>query len=236
VSVEGQHEGLDSPLHAAGGANGVLRMKAGTTTVSIVGAFVASLLAASLAAAQPGDPGSLRGAELLVALHGGGYIIYFRHADTDHTQRDTPGQTPQDCGKQRNLTDRGRDHARAIGQAIRALTIPIGPVLASPLCRTVETATLAFGTAERSSAAREAGPAPPGSPERFAELRRLLSTVPAKGTNTVIVGHAYPFYSLVGGQYLEEGEAAIVRPGGAGFQVVARLGLTQWQELAKPAP
>jgi hypothetical protein len=89
---------------------------------------------------------------------------------------------------------------------------------------------------ERSSAAREAGLAPPGSPERFAGLRRLLSIVPPKGTNTLIVGHAYPFYTLVGGQYLEEGEAAIVQPDGAGFQVVARLGLKQWQELAKGAP
>jgi len=26
-----------------------------------------------------------------------------------------------------NLTDRGRDHARTIGEAIRALAIPIGP-------------------------------------------------------------------------------------------------------------
>jgi hypothetical protein len=79
-------------------------------------------------------------------------------------------------------------------------------------------------------------PAPPGSPERFAELRGLLSILPTKGTNTVIVGHGYPFYSLVGGQYLDEGEAAIVQPDGAGFKVVARLGLKQWQELAKSAP
>jgi phosphohistidine phosphatase SixA len=203
---------------------------------AFLGGLAGGLLAAPLAAAQPAGPVSLRGAELLNALRGGGSIMYFRHADTDHNQHDTPGQAPQDCAKQRNLTDRGRDHARAIGQAIRALTIPIGPVLASPLCRTVETATLAFGMVERSSAAREAGLAPPGSPERFAELRRLLSIVPPKGTNTVIVGHAYPFYTLVGGQYLEEGEAAIVQPDGAGFQVVARLGLKQWQELAKGAP
>ncbi|HXJ79301.1 MAG TPA: histidine phosphatase family protein [Candidatus Methylomirabilis sp.] len=198
-------------------------------STACLAALAIALLSAPLVAAQPVDPGSLRGAELLAALRGGGYILYFRHTDTDHSQHDTLGQGPQDCAKQRNLTDRGRDQARAIGQAIRALTIPIGPVLASPLCRTLETATLAFGTAERSAAARDAGPAPPGSPERFAELRRLLSIMPPKGTNTVIMGHAYPFYSLVG-------EAAIVQPNGAGFQVMARLGLTQWQELAKPAP
>jgi phosphohistidine phosphatase SixA len=131
------------------------------------------------------------------------------------------------------LTDRGRDHSGAIGEAIRALAIPIGSVLASPLCRTVETVTLAFGGAERSHAVREPGPAPPGRPERFTALRGLLSTLPPTGTNTVIVGHAYPFYSLVGGQLLEEGEAAVVRPAGAGFEVVARAGLRQWRELSE---
>jgi hypothetical protein len=38
--------------------------------------------------------------------------LYFRHSDRDHRQHDIPGQAPQDCAKQRNLTDRGRDHAR----------------------------------------------------------------------------------------------------------------------------
>jgi hypothetical protein len=105
-------------------------------------------------------------------------------------------------------------------------------VLASPLCRTVETATLAFGRVERSAAVIETGPDAPGTPDRFRALRDLLATAPPKGTNTVIVGHAYRFYSLVGGQYLEEGEAAIVRPAGSGFTQVARAGLTQWRELA----
>jgi len=56
--------------------------------------------------------------------------------------------------------------------------------------------------------------------------------VPPKRTNTVIVAHAYPFYALLGGQYLDEGEAAVVRPNGAGFQVVTRLRLKEWREMA----
>lgn len=202
-------------------------------------AFLLALLTAVAPAAgpqavrgQPAGPESLRGAQLLTALRGGGYILYFRHSDTDHRQKDSHMRSLDDCANQRNLTDRGRDHARAIGEAIRALGIPIGPVLASPLCRTVETATLAFGRVERSAAVIETGPDAPGTPDRFRALRDLLATAPPKGTNTVIVGHAYRFYSLVGGQYLEEGEAAIVRPAGSGFTQVARAGLTQWRELA----
>lgn len=95
---------------------------------------------------------------------------------------------------------------------------------------------LAFGVAEKSMAVREGGPLPPGSPGRYEALRVLLSTPVAPGTNLVLVGHAYPYYSLVGGQYLEEGEADVARPRGADFEVVARVGLKQWRELAAAPP
>jgi len=172
------------------------------------------------------------GPELLAALRAGGYILYLRHADTDHSQNDERMTSVEDCTTQRNLTDRGRDHSRAIGEVIRTLGIPIGAVLASPLCRTVETAMLAFGTAQKAPAAREGGPLPPGSAGRFAALRVLLSTPVAPGANTVIVAHAYPYFTLVGGQFLSEGEADVVRPRGTDFEVVARVGLRQWRELA----
>src|SRR6202035_2867623 len=86
-------------------------------------------------------------------------------ADADHSQVDR-GVRLEDCTTQRNLTDRGRDHSRALGEAIRSLGIPIGAVLASPMCRTMETATLAFGTALKSPAVREGGPLAPGTPGR----------------------------------------------------------------------
>lgn len=192
--------------------------------------LVLGLPAGALAQAPAATP--LRGPELLAALRAGGYVLYFRHADTDHRQNDDRMTSAEDCAAQRNLTDRGRDHARAIGEAIRTLGVPIGAVLASPLCRTVETATLAFGRAEKAPAAREGGPLPPGSPGRFAALRALLSTPVAPGAKTVVVAHAYPYYTLVGGQFLSEGEADVVRPRGPDFEVVARVSLTQWRELA----
>jgi phosphohistidine phosphatase SixA len=198
----------------------------------LTGALALSLTVAPAAAAQTPAATPLRGAELLAALRAGGFILYFRHADTDWKQNDTRWMRLEDCAAQRNLSDRGRENARAVGAAIRALAIPIGSVLASPLCRTVETAMLAFGVAEKSMAVREGGPLPPGSPGRYEALRVLLSTPVAAGTNLVLVGHAYPYYSLVGGQYLEEGEADVTRPRGADFEVVARVGLKQWRELA----
>src|SRR6266545_1285107 len=137
-------------------------------------ALALSTPAAALAQQVSAPP--LRGPELLAALRAGGYVLYFRHADTDHGQNDERMTSVEDCTTQRNLTDRGRAHARAIGEAIRTLGIPIGAVLASPLCRTVETAMLAFGNAQKAPAAREGGPLPPGSPGRFPALRALLAT------------------------------------------------------------
>jgi hypothetical protein len=60
----------------------------------------------------------------------------------------------------------------------------------------------------------------------------LLSTPVAPGANTVVVGHAYPYYTLVGGQYLNEGEADVLRPRGADFEVLSRVDLAQWRALA----
>ncbi len=132
------------------------------------------------------------------------------------------------------LSKKGRQNSRAIGEAIRALEVPIGPVLAGPLCRTVETAVLAFGSAEKSIATRDGDPDAIGSPGRFAALRALLSTAPPVSTNTAIVGHGHPYYSLIGkGRMLEEGEAAIIRPNGTSFEEVARLGLKEWRELVR---
>ena len=102
------------------------------------------------------------------------------------------------------------------------------------MCRTVETAMLAFGSAEKSMATRDVGPGAVGTPERCAALRALLSTAPPAGKNTVIVAHGYPYYVLIGkGQMVEEGEAAIIRPHGTSFEEVARLGLEEWQALGR---
>src|SRR6266436_8814966 len=87
-------------------------------------------------------------AQLLAELLKGGYILYFRHAATDFSQNDERMKSYEDCANQRNLIDRGRAEARAVG-AIRELRIPIEPVLASPFCRTVETAQLIFGRAQK---------------------------------------------------------------------------------------
>jgi len=178
--------------------------------------------------AQPAKPVS--GPELLAGLRKGGYIIYFRHTSTDFSRDDTRSQSDDDCDNQRPLTDKGREEARSIGSAFKELKIPVGKILASPRCRTMETALLAFGQPEKSSEAR-AGPASPASEDRYAPLRALLSTPVKPGANTVIASHGNPFYATAGAPYLAEGEAAVVRPLGNDFMIVARVRHDHWRAL-----
>jgi hypothetical protein len=201
-------------------------------------AFLAALLlcglsAAPLSAAEAPDD-TLAGPALLSALRAGGLILYFRHTSTDFGQNDDQMSGYEDCARQRNLTSRGRDEARAIGAAIQRLHIPVGEVLASPFCRTRETAQLIFGRA-RVEAAVRGGPASDDGSDRYAALRRLLSTAPASGTVLAIASHGNPFRAVAGTPYLAEGEAAVVRPlGERGFRVIARIPKDGWSALETP--
>jgi Histidine phosphatase superfamily (branch 1) len=200
-----------------------------------ISAALALCFAAALPAIAAETPSeSLAGAALLQALRGGGLILYFRHTSTDFGQNDDAMSGYEDCARQRNLTDGGRDEARRIGVAIKRLDIPIGDVLASPFCRTRETAQLIFGRATVAPAVR-GGPARPETNDRYAELRKLLSTPPSRGTNLAIASHGNPFRAVTDTQYLAEGEAAVIRPlGGQGFRIVARIPKDGWDALKAP--
>ena len=180
--------------------------------------------------AQPAKP--MPGPELLSELRKGGYVIYLRHTSTNFSRDDVKSRNDDDCDNQRPLTDKGREEARQIGAAFRELKLPVGKILASPRCRTMETALLAFGPPEKSPEAR-AGPASPASEDRYAPLRALLSTPVKPGANTVIASHGNPFYATAGAPYLAEGEAAVVRPLGKDFEIVARVRHDGWRALAK---
>ena len=195
--------------------------------------MLALLVVACWAALAIADDASqaLSGSALRDALLRGGYVLYFRHAATDFGQNDDRMTGYEDCAQQRNLTERGRDDARAIGAALRRLRIPVTAVLASPFCRTRQTALLIFGYASTDARVR-GGPARPDDPERYGALRALLSTAVAAGTNTAIVSHGNPFHALAGPPYLAEGEAAVVEPLGAkGFHIVAKVRPDGWNAL-----
>ena len=187
-------------------------------------AFLCGLLWFAWSAAAQVDP------SIVATLREGGLVLYMRHTSTDFSQNDAAMRSYDDCSSQRNLTDKGRDEARAIGEHVRRLKIPIGEVLASPFCRTMETARLAFGKAQISPDVR-GGPSRPEDPVRYAALKKLLSGRVPKGENLVISSHANPFYALAGPPYLAEGEIAVVKPLGDSFTIVGRIRVQDWQAL-----
>jgi len=178
------------------------------------------------------DAGSAQvDSSLLEKLRQGGYVLYMRHTSTDFSQNDAKSRSYEDCENQRNLTDKGREEARAVAAHIRRLQIPIGEVLASPFCRTMETARLAFGKAQAMNEVR-GGPLASDDPKRYDGLRKILSTKIGKSSNLVISSHGNPFRAVAGPPYLAEGEIAVVQPQGNGrFSIVGRIALADWPSL-----
>jgi phosphohistidine phosphatase SixA len=181
----------------------------------------------------------LSGEALIQALNQGGYNIYFRHAATDWSQsdhvREAGDWTSCDALRIRQLSDEGRKSARAVGNAIRSLGIPVGKVLASPYCRAVETATLMdLGPVETTTdvinmrVAEYFG----GRGAIVKTARALLATRPAPGSNTVIVAHGNVARESTP-VYPDEAEGVVFRPDGSGgFTFVSRISPAKWARLA----
>jgi virginiamycin B lyase len=181
------------------------------------------------------SPERLRGERLVATLRRGGFVIYLRHAATDPVPDDADPVVLSDCETQRNLSAAGRRESRAIGRAIERLEIPIGRVLASPFCRSLDTARLAFATAsaERTLENLETADEEGEREARIEALRRLLSTRPKGGANTVLVAHGFNI-TAAADVTIVEGEAAIFEPRrGDAFSLVARLTPEEWSHLAR---
>src|SRR6187402_2184311 len=83
------------------------------------------------------------------ALRTGNVVALMRHTDAPGGAGDPPGFKLEDCATQRNLSAKGREDAKAVGDRLRAAGVAVAKVLASPWCRTVDTANLmALGPVE----------------------------------------------------------------------------------------
>lgn len=152
----------------------------------------------------------------------GGQVLMIRHGLTTPGVGDPPGFRLEDCATQRNLSEEGRAEARKLGAALKARGVPVGEVLASPWCRCVETARLAFGRSTRWDALSNVF----GRPQNVeAQLKLLRPRVAAyRGReNLVLVTHGSTTHALTGVSPAT-GEIVILSPGGAGgFRVAGRM-------------
>lgn len=178
-------------------------------------------------------------ARLVELLRGGGYNLYMRHAATDWSQGDSIAAHGDwvscDPGKVRQLSDAGRRDARALGRALRALSIPLGRVFASPYCRTMETARLVSGRDPEPTvdvmnlrSADFVG----GRDAVVARARKRLSGAPSPGVNDLYAAHGNLGRAAIG-ESLGEGELVVIAPrGGGSFDIVGTLTAASLEALS----
>ena len=181
------------------------------------------LLAAALAApaiARAADTPAWRD-----TLRQGGGVIAFRHALAPGTF-DPPGFKLGVCSTQRNLSDEGRAQARRIGAWFTQRGLMPSIVRSSPWCRCVDTARIAFGSAQAWAALGS----PRGTGERtygdqITQLRGALQAAQA-GRFEVWVTHMFVLSDLAG-TGTASGEGLVLRSGAGGAPtVVARLAIS----------
>jgi broad specificity phosphatase PhoE len=178
------------------------------------------------------------------ALKQGGYIIVFRHGATDDSQKDIYPFRFDDMRAQRQLSDKGRETARAIGGALKELGIPLGEVYTSKLNRAVETGkliaakdvTLKDDLTDSGAGSASSMANPEGNNEKFGRaLRDLAKAAPSSNVNTVIVTHKTNIADAFGKSYadVQEGEALIFRSTNSGLELVARTKADDWAKAPR---
>src|SRR5438132_13187742 len=147
--------------------------------------FVVVLMTAGIVHAGPPSPTAR-----VPPLRKGGYILFIRHPKTNPDQADTDPLHLDNIKAQRQLSDEGRKQAKGLGEAFRALKLPIDKVVSSKFYRAQEAAKiLDLGEVTVSVDVTEGGlvVSPRENERRAKALRKLLSTAPAVGKNLAIV-------------------------------------------------
>ena len=184
-------------------------------------AFLAGGLAWSLWPAAAADD------EVAKLLREGGAVIAFRHALAPGTF-DPPDFKPGVCSTQRNLSEEGRAQARRIGDWFRLRGLKPAQVRSSPWCRCLDTAMLAFGSAEPWAAlGSPRGATENANAESLAALRRALAAASVRGKPfEAWVTHMFVLSDLAGTNSAS-GEGLVLRADAAGMpKVLARLQIT----------
>ncbi len=156
------------------------------------------------------------------ALQQGGVVALIRHARAPGVG-DPPGFRLEDCATQRNLSEGGREQARRLGAAFRDHGVAVARVLSSQWCRCLDTARLAFGDGVEPLPALNSFFAK-GETEG-AQTRAVRAVVEGWRDQPgvlALVTHQVNITALTG-VFPDEGEILVLKPGAAGFDLVARF-------------
>lgn len=190
------------------------------------------LMSIACLAALIGSNAGAQEADLWLQLQKGGYVILMRHGAVDNFSRSTsPDADFEGCEGQYNLTELGRAQALLVGDFLRKRKTAIGGVLASPFCRTRDTARIAFG-AYRAWEELEPLPEQEG-PERARRIQAITKLIAGHvgHDNLILVTHQ-PNIDAVALEMVEPATMLVLKPDGrGGFALVRKIPVG---DLVKP--
>lgn len=163
---------------------------------------------------------------LWAQLKRGGYVILMRHGPVDSITHSThPRADFENCVGQNNLSPEGQQEVARMGRAFKKKRVPVGEVLASPFCRTQDTARIAFGRARVWDALDlQTDLAEDEATQRSAQVAARIGQFKGR-KNLVLVTHQPNIDSLTL-ELVERGTILVLKPaGGSNFNVVGRIAL-----------
>jgi phosphohistidine phosphatase SixA len=173
--------------------------------------------------------------QLAESLREGGYTIFFRHERTMMTEvlRDRLPYNFSTCDGQRILSSAGIASSQEVGQAFKILNIPIETVLTSPICRSKDTAQLAFKEFKVTNQLMVQNIVMKRTKEEVdRDLKALVNQPHRPKQNVILVGHLGNVMGLK--EMPSEGEAIVLKPDGkSGVTVVGRILAAQWGDIVR---
>jgi phosphohistidine phosphatase SixA len=144
--------------------------------------------------------------ELVKMLRAGGLVIVLRHGATFPDQADTDPLNFDNLAAQRHLNAKGEAAAKALGEALSRIGVPVGKVYTSKFDRAYQTAVLAGLTRiEKTADVTEGGlvVSPNENSRRAKAFLTLLATVPEPNTNTINITHKPNIVDALGKDWLD---------------------------------
>ncbi|WP_146987990.1 histidine phosphatase family protein [Bradyrhizobium macuxiense] len=160
--------------------------------------------------------------QVWAALKRGGMVVLLRHTHVD--MREGIGHlAPGNCAEEVNLSSRGVEQAKRIGEAFRARGIAVGEVRTSPYCRCIDTGKLAFGRAMPVQYLM-----PPGvlsESQATSNEERVLQDIHEyrSSANLVMITHDLNISNIVLEPSIAMGDFFVLQPNGTNFDVIGSI-------------
>lgn len=151
------------------------------------------------------------------ALAEGGKVVMIRHTQSEEATPEVSMHLSADgdCTQEQNLSEEGREQARALGALFQVHGVTVDAVMSSEFCRARETAELAFGGYEAWTPLNLIEALPAGESEWLMEdVRERMGDFDGEGV-LVLVSHRSNINTITFRQ-TEPGDIVVVEPDGLG--------------------